>query len=169
MVRKLLILALLLPVIFLLTSSTALAQVQPYGPTFTGSATVSRTQAEPGDSITVSGGGFKPGSTVEVLWDGVKVASAVADQDGFVSVQFRIPSDASAGVHTISLVGVREDGGTLVLTKNIEVVGVVSEGVLPFTGGQLMLILLIGGLILVVAGFGLRVLRPSHSKQKAED
>jgi hypothetical protein len=167
--KKLWGLAILLPVIFLLMSGIALAQVQPYGPTYTGSATVSQTEAGPGELITVSGSGFKPGSTVQVFWDGVKIASAVADENGFVSVQFRIPSDASPGVHTVSLVGERAQGGTLTLSKNITVVGVVSEGLLPFTGGQLMLALLVGGLVLAVAGFGLGILRPNRSKQKVED
>lgn len=77
----------------------------PVEPSSTISA--SAASAKAGDSITVTGGGFKAGETVNgvVESDPVSVGSGIADAAGGVSFTFALPASVPAGSHTLKLSG----------------------------------------------------------------
>jgi len=67
----------------------------------------STSSAKAGDSITVTGGGFKSGEIVNgvVESDPVSVGSATADASGEMTLTFSLPAAVPAGSHTIKLTG----------------------------------------------------------------
>ena len=124
-----------------------------------------------GDPVTITLDGADPGSTVTVfLYSGpVRLGSAVADGDGSFVAPFTIPSDTVPGFREVALVGV-SDGQPFEIRLDLEVLsrsatggdGVTAAtptraggtGILPYTGGQIMMTALLGG-ALVAAGVGL--------------
>ena len=77
----------------------------------------------PGQSIKVSGQGYMGGSDVEIWLRSTPVLleTVVADPDGTFAATVRIPSDTSAGDHSIVSVGLDPDGQTLELAAPIAV------------------------------------------------
>lgn len=75
----------------------------------------------PGVKITISGGGFAPYAKYDILWDGKVLIDPYADENGFASYEFTIPTSADTGIHTVSMQGNAGSGGTLVLSSNVAV------------------------------------------------
>ncbi len=119
----------------------------------------------PGTNIVLSGSGFAPNTKYDVLWDGKVVVDPLADSSGNAQYTYSIPSGATAGLHTVGLQGTKQGGGTLYLSASLTVISN-SSGIsrtrsssYPFTGGTLLLLLLAAGILLVFAGFGIKLLR----------
>ena len=109
---------------------------------------------QPGEEITVSGGGFAPGVTVTVAIqsDPVQLARTEADAEGDISVTVAIPASFPAGEHPITATGDDPDGGTLTLRQEVTVTGN-DESSLAYTGMNVATLLPVAGLLLV-AGAG---------------
>lgn len=61
---------------------------------------------QPGSTFVVSGSGFLPGDRVRVLWDGSNLGgNAPVDPNGNFTYSGTVPSEASAGVHTVEAKG----------------------------------------------------------------
>lgn len=160
--RKFLVVLVSLMLLSLTMYGVALAQ-EPYGAVFTSTLGVSDSTVVPGQTITCSASGFSPNSKYSVLWDGVVMADPFTDTSGVATFSFTIPSDASAGLHTLSAVGPRAGGGTLIASFTVRVSGAPAAAppakaeIFPITGGLPLWILLIAGLVSVVGGFGLKL------------
>jgi hypothetical protein len=112
----------------------------------------------PGDTVTVTGGGFAAGEQVEV-WvhsDPQWVATATADAAGGINQSFVFP-DVPAGEHSIEL---RSISGVSVMSASFTVLAATRSGTttttgqLPVTGLQLGGVTLLG-LGLVAGGLSL--------------
>lgn len=161
--RKVFVVLVILALLSLATYGVVFAQTLPYGAVTTTTLSVSSTTAAPGQTITCSASGFSPNSKYSILWDGVVMADPFTDASGVVTFSFTIPSNASPGLHTLSAVGPKAGGGTLIASSTIRVTGVTAAvpptraEIFPFTGGLPLWILLIAGLVSVVGGFGLKL------------
>ncbi len=123
----------------------------------------------PGVKITLSGGGFAPRAKYDILWDGRVLIDPYADDNGYASYQFTVPSSAGSGIHTVSMQGPAESGGTLVLSSNISVKADKAAGTakqktskatsFPYTGGGWLLYVLISGIAFIIIGFGTKLIR----------
>jgi LPXTG-motif cell wall-anchored protein len=73
---------------------------------------VSQTSVQPGQTITVSGDGWQANSTITIHWlsTGAVLATTTVNSDGTFSAQVTIPSDATAGTHTIRVSGTNASG-----------------------------------------------------------
>jgi hypothetical protein len=93
--------------------------------TVAGAAFVSNVNPAPGQSVTVTGGGFAAGSVVDVLLFStpVKLGSGTADALGNVSITVTLPATTTPGAHTIQLQGIDPSGKARVLSRAITVVG----------------------------------------------
>jgi len=135
----------------------ATAQAQSYQ---TGSIGGSDTTPDPGQTITVSGTGCAPGDTVNLFLDGQPAGSTTADANGNFSLPLTIPSNETAGTHTVTAtcgavvlsfeITVNAAGGNLSRTG--------TSSTLPLSGIALAL-LAAGGLLLLFA----RRRRHAHS------
>jgi hexosaminidase len=108
------------------------------------------TQVAQGGTMVITGGGFAPGSTgTGVLYsDPVVLGRAPASAAGTITMTVRIPSNLTAGVHTLQLVGVDPSGARRVLSSQIRIT---AAGGLPRTGSDAQDALLIA-LALLGAG-----------------
>lgn len=124
----------------LLAPSATIAQ--PYGPSVQGTLTVSDETVGPGQSITVSGKGFKAASSISLVFESLptSLGTTSSDASGAFAKQVTIPADAALGSHTITATGPAPDGGTRVLSRavNVQAQGSssrgTSDGSLPRTG-----------------------------------
>jgi hypothetical protein len=115
-----------------------------------------------GQKITISGGGFQANKSLSITFTStpVSLGTTTSNSSGRYSALVTIPSDATAGSHTITVSGPGAAGGT-----HNSVIGVtVLASSLPATGGEpardfrAALFLLAAGLLLV--GAEVRALRP---------
>ena len=132
MIRRTVALCLLLLVV------PAVAAAQQYPPE-QGTAQVSDSSVTPGGTTTISGSGCAASAPVTIAFDGGQIDQGTADATGAFSEDVTIPSDASAGSHTLSASCSDADGGTLVLSSTITVEGGAAPGPAagPTTGGGL--------------------------------
>lgn len=93
--------------------------IEPYGRTFRGVLRVSTHICSPGSTVTCTGTRFVPGSVVTVYLDGKPVGSTTADSRGRASFVITAPSGTNRGLHTITMQGNRQRGGTLVLMNKV--------------------------------------------------
>jgi hypothetical protein len=77
-----------------------------------------------GNTVNVSGNGFKPGTPVDLSLHStvVELGSAVVDANGHFSKTVVIPASTEAGPHTITAAGVAADGSARNLSISITVV-----------------------------------------------
>jgi hyaluronoglucosaminidase len=125
--------------------------------------------ATPGQTVNVNFNGFKPGSAVTLTFNSVPVVlgTFTANAQGVVRVSAQIPAGAAYGNHTIVASGIDRTGAakTASISIAISATGTASPGGgLPATGGDIALILGIGGLT-VASGWG--VLGAARRRQVA--
>lgn len=83
----------------------------------------------PGSTLTLTGSGYTPGGYAgTILWDGTEVQTFDIPEGGTFSVPFRIPADATDGVHTITVCSLNPCAtGEFAQTADVEVfVGVIA-------------------------------------------
>lgn len=131
------------------------AWAQDY-PVQRGDLNPSVSSTDPGDSVSIRGGGFAPGAEVVITLESrvVTLATVSADATGAIDVSVRIPAYAPPGSHTLKATGEAAGGGTLVLSAPISVGGG-TDGPLAFSGAGSALLLVVTGLGLAVVGVGL--------------
>jgi hypothetical protein len=120
------------------------AGAQPYPPSGGCSLAVSSSAVAPASAVTVSTGNcataYAPGALVTLTFasDPVTLGTVTADANGHISAQVTIPSNATAGTHTISATGLGADGSTLVLSTSVTVTapGAAASRPLAFTGSS---------------------------------
>jgi len=85
-----------------------------------GTATISSSSAQPGESVTISASGFVSSESVDVTLfsDPVLLGTAVADSAGRVSMSATIPSDTPPGAHRIELLG-RQSGKSISVSLQV--------------------------------------------------
>ena len=115
-------------------------------PNYEGNATVTvdKTQAKPGDTVTIVGKGFPPGAEVKVSVGGTVVGTPTADDQGSFTFAFTVPGDASAGTITVSA-----SCEPIVLNQTVTVLGE-TTGNLPKTGTNVWNEVRIAGALILV-------------------
>jgi LPXTG-motif cell wall-anchored protein len=118
---------------------------------------LSITQA--GATVGVDGTFWLPNSTVVLTFtsDPVVVGTPQTDGEGSFSTTVTIPSDATAGDHTITGTGLDQNGEPAQASCPIEVTGAGAPGEIPVTGTNVSLGLVILG-AMILAGLGLLVM-----------
>lgn len=146
--RRVVVTATLLAAVAAALPPVALAQY----PVDSGTLGASSSEISPGGTVDVSGGGFAPGSAVSIIFrsDPILLKTVSADSTGRIDTDVAIPRSASPGSHTLEARGRAAGGGTLVLTRTIEVLGAQAGGH-PETGLSLLW-LVAGGLAAVAVG-----------------
>jgi hypothetical protein len=141
-----------------LMGSPALAQYPPAAPT----AEASDTKVVPGQPITVSGTDWQAGSdvTISFLSTPLFLGTGTVGPEGTFSAKVTIPSDASAGAHTLRVSGDDRDGVPATVGIAIQVVAAAAEeevdtGGLAFTGTNISIGLLIVAGLLIAGGLAL--------------
>lgn len=131
------------------------ASAQQYPPQ-EGTLAANRTQAAPGEPITISGTGC-PNTRVTVSFDNQVVGTTQGNAAGNFSFTFNVPSNASPGRHTITATCVLGNGQTRRMTTQITVVAAAAAarppraGTLPRTG-ESPIPMALGGASLVALG-----------------
>jgi LPXTG-motif cell wall-anchored protein len=163
--------------LFAITSSSAGAAeacvVGPddYGPALT--LTTSATSADNGTPVDIVGSGFPSDCEVTLAVDGTTIGTATTDGSGAFTFTWDIPDDATAGIVTITATAAGQvlatttleivDGGPATSTPASTSTTVAATGAatstsggstLPATGAQIG-ILVVGGLVMLAAGFAL--------------
>jgi LPXTG-motif cell wall-anchored protein len=110
-----------------------------------------KNSANQGDSVTVSGCGFKSGSSVSIdlLSTPVHLATVTADANGGINATVTIPKTTPSGQHTLEATGVDPAGKPLVLSASITIGG---SGALAKTGTSATAPLTAAGVGLVLIG-----------------
>ncbi|MBW3651775.1 MAG: hypothetical protein KY458_14515 [Actinobacteria bacterium] len=114
-----------------------------------------RTQARPGEPITVTGAGFLPASTVTITFDdAVVLGTTHVRENGTFSIEVTIPANASPGSHTLAATGTGADGTPRRITSAVEVLGTAAArgGTLPRTGSGITTSLVASAALLIGAG-----------------
>jgi hypothetical protein len=95
--------------------------VQPPASPAIGSLSLSRTALRPGDSLRLSGLGFRPGSAVsiELHSDPIDLGTATTDSSGSVTTDVTIPPTAPTGSHTVVVEGEDPAGQPIVRTGGV--------------------------------------------------
>lgn len=85
---------------------------------------VAQTTLTPGQSVGVTGEGFRANSDVDLTLesDPVFLKTVQTDGTGSFSTTVTIPSNQPTGPHTVKATGVAPDGGVLVLTEQVQIV-----------------------------------------------
>lgn len=129
-----------------------------------------KSQAAPGEPVSVSGDGYKPNSSVSIEFRSapVVVGSATTNAQGSFSTTITIPSTASAGQHTIAAVGVNANGTAREETAAITISAPASAdraradaagSTLPRTGTAIALYTIIGLALIAVGVFAVMAVR----------
>ena len=115
-------------------------------PNYEGNATVTvdKTQAKPGDTVTIVGKGFPPGAEVKVSVGGTVVATPTADDSGSFTLAFTVPGDAAAGPITVSA-----SCEPIVVNQTVSVLGA-TTGNLPKTGSNVWNEVRVAGALILV-------------------
>lgn len=150
---------LLLPSEGAVAQTSRCPQAQAQYPPGRGALEVSRSEVQPGETITVRGCGFRPSSSVNIdlLPGPVRLGSTTADVSGGIETTVTIPASTSAGRHTLEASGVDPAGAARVLSASITVVGADEESRaagadLPSTGSSSSAPLTAAGVGLVLLG-----------------
>jgi hypothetical protein len=149
-------------------------------PPATASITETRTEVIAGQSDTVTATGFakagQPGAGGTVTFilcsKPVTLGSEIIDAGGVVSRALTIPASTPAGLHIIQASGPNGRGGTTIESTYLTVLAATttgtSSGALPFTGLDLiplilaaLALLVVGGALLVIGGNYLRRRTPA--------
>jgi hypothetical protein len=87
--------------VFFVAATSAVAQTYP---PVSSALTINVSVALPGQTVTVSGEGADPGAIVVLTFASapVVVARTTADGSGKFSATFRVPTDATPGLHTVT-------------------------------------------------------------------
>jgi hypothetical protein len=136
------------------TSSPTPAPPTGAGPTAAAPGGGSALDVTPGDTVTLSVGGFLPGERVTIALHGSDVlGSAIAGPDGTVQAEVRIPAGTSAGAATVDLVGdesaVLADVDLLVAGAESVVTGSDLDDLVPLTAAAVALVAAVAGLVSV--------------------
>ena len=109
-----------------------------------------------GDVVTLTASGFAAGEEVTLrLADGTELGTSVADIDGLVAVDVRIPDGAATGATTLEVVGVATSTSVAVDLRIAAATTPVESG-----GGAVWPLVLAGGALAAAAGgLGLSALR----------
>jgi hypothetical protein len=145
-------LGLLVAIMAFATAGTAVAKQHHYPPD-TVSVGVSDSTVTPGQRITVTGDRWQAGARIDLGFHStpVHLGSATARADGSFSAGVSIPSNATAGTHSILATGIGADGVRHTASTTIQVLAVVSAGgSTAFTGAEVQL-----WMFLAVSLFGL--------------
>jgi hypothetical protein len=132
----------------------------PKYPSDTCGISTSTNSGVPGSDVTVAGDGFSKNCGVVVRFDSTQVGTATSNSAGHFSTTVTVPSNASAGTHSITA---SDQCSSFVLATQFTVNAVSGSGGLPFTGAVFWP-LLFGGSGLVVVGF-LLVVAGRHRRQ----
>lgn len=177
MLKRMMVVTAVASLTLLAGSVRADAQQYPPAASF---CTISDTTPTPGQSVTITCGGYAAGAEVTFTFFSAPVVlgTAVADADGQVSLTAEIPSYASLGAHTITASGAAAVGGTLTQTIHLTVVGAGSadagtrvpgtvSGTLPTTGSNnSMPLARAGALLLAVGGVAVLVTRRRRAEAR---
>jgi hypothetical protein len=138
---------------------SAPVQAQDY-PMVEDTLSSSAADLEPGTSTEVSGSGFLGGTDVVITAESapVELDTVSANSSGAFSATVTIPTNLSAGTHTLKATGMAADGAsTLVLSTEFVVGG---DDSLPETGHPIGLLASVSGVVLLgglgVLGYGIR-------------
>lgn len=135
-------------------SQGSLAVSNASGPTST---------ARPGESLTLSGGGFAPGATVTITLDPTpgSLRTIAADGSGSFTATIVVPTGTSSGAYNLKASGAAPAGGVVVLSKVMRIGATSGSGslpaTLPFTGSQTARVVALGA-VLTVGGAGMVLL-----------
>jgi LPXTG-motif cell wall-anchored protein len=125
--------------------------------------TVSNSSPSPGETVTVTAGGFQPGSeaSITILSDPILLATPTADANGQVSADVAIPADFAEGSrHTIEVSGIAPDGSPYSTSIEITLAGGLAQ-----TGAEA------AGLIaaaVVLVGLGAAIVVLSRRRTRAQ-
>jgi hypothetical protein len=148
-------------------AARSLTDCQPAGtsgayPPASASIGLTRTVLTAGSSDTVFATGFakagQPGAggTVQLTFCSTptSIGTATIAADGTISQAVSIPTDAVDGQHVIQAVGPNGEGGTTIVSTDLTVVSPVTNtsSSLPFTGFDIVPVVLSGVLLIVVGG-----------------
>ena len=124
----------ILTVLSLLVLAPGAVAAQTYQPG-QGPLTVSSSTPEPGDEITMTGEGFGPSVVVDIQLvpnaggSAIPLGEATTDSNGRFSASVVIPDTLVAGVYRLQATGLAPDGGTMILSADLSITQVLSEGV----------------------------------------
>ncbi len=112
------------------------ASAQTYPPS---ACTVGTSQVtvSPGQTITVSISGFAPSTQVNLALDGQALGSITTDASGAGAGTVTIPSNISAGTHTLSATGTSAVGGDCDPSTTLTVPGAAAAGARGAAAGRL--------------------------------
>ena len=134
-------------------ASGASAQSTAQYPAEAGNLQTTRTQARPGEDITITGTGCPAGGTVTITFDNQAAGSTTANANGGFSASVTVPANASPGSHTITATCVLGNGTTRRQTATVSVLGAAAQaGTLPRTGTGLTTPLAASAVLLIGAG-----------------
>ncbi len=139
--------------------SPAAAMAQTYGPGPTVSCTVNISITTVGGQITITCTGFSFNETITFTFESAPVVlgTAVADANGTVSMTFRVPSDATLGVHHVVATGSSGRVASSAITVVAPTVaGTPTPSGIAFTGANALRATGVGAAI--IGGGGLLVL-----------
>jgi titin len=110
------------------------------------------TTPDPGEQITISGGGFAPNSRVDLVIysEPHNLGTVITDQAGSFTRAVTVPHGLS-GSHTIASFGVDSDGAARVLSLRVTITATTGGSGLAVTGAPIIAILLTG-ILLIAAG-----------------
>jgi len=118
-----------------------------------GALTVSPSTLAAGQSLTASGAGYAASSPVTVTFtsDPVVLANITTTAAGSFSINVTVPTNATAGQHTLSASGKAPDNSARLLTASLNIV---ASGAPPLvrTGSSDVGTLLLWGTLLIVLG-----------------
>jgi hypothetical protein len=83
-----------------------------------------------GQTVVLTGSGFKPGATVTITFHSkpYRLGQVVAGRDGQFSASVTVPESAAGGPHHFEAVGAQLGGGTTNISAAVDVVGVAGHG-----------------------------------------
>ncbi|MBA2608939.1 MAG: hypothetical protein H0U92_08385 [Actinobacteria bacterium] len=105
--------------------------------------------------------GYRPNTSAQIIFhsDPVLLATVTSDSSGVVSATVQIPANATAGSHTIEVLGTGVDGAARSQSAGFTVVAA-SNGVLARTGEAIGVLLLLASLLVMLGGLALFFGRP---------
>lgn len=120
----------------------------------------------PGESVTISLGGFRPNSQVTVTIESTPVTLGTfrADSGGNVNATVTIPSSLSVGDHTLKVTGVSPTGASRVVSQDV---AVTATGTSPLTGTRAIPLVALGAVLIVLGLTTVLVLRSRRVSVRA--
>jgi hypothetical protein len=155
-----------------LGTGVPVASADPYPLPTTGIGTVDRSIVHPGECVIFSGDGFKPGAAITIRDDGHDVGQTTADPHGRFRYKVCFSSDAHLGPHVLTASGTGANGAGRVVSAIVTLVGITDErpvvtdpapvsgdsgggsgGGLPFTGADIVQLVLLGVVLTALGAF----------------